>query len=569
MKINGARASDNMRLLVPCLIAAATLAAFLPALENGFVNWDDDVNFLNNPEYRGLGWNQLVWMFTTFHMSLYRPVTWVTFGMDYLLWGMEPFGYHLTSLVIHVANAVVFYRIARRLIGFAFEGAQESEMILLEISAGFAALLFSIHPLRVEAVVWLSARNDIVSGFFFLVSIYFYLGYAQPLQAGKTDFKFLTFAVLAYVLSLLSKGMGITLPAVLLLLDFYPLRRLGWERGSFFAKDPKKILLEKLPFILLAAAASVLALVGKQEYHILWSLKEYGAAARATQFLFGLAFYLWKTVAPWGLSPLYEVRGFEPSSWQFVASVSTVSLVGLIVLMTRKRWPAGPVSALYYATILAPVSGIAQFGKQAVADRYSYLACLGWALLLGGCLLGILQSRNKRRINRTIWSLGTAASALIVIWLGTLTWGQTRVWHDSEVLWKHAITLDQESSIAHNQLGNVLADRNALEEAIEQYRQALRINPANAGAQYNLAMALDDRGDLDGAIQHYEDTLRLDPTHAYAHNNLGAILFQRGELDRAIDHFQQALKARPELAQARDNLSRALAVRAKTEKAAP
>lgn len=558
-----AKAPINVRWLVPCIIGVATATVFLPALQNGFVNWDDDGNFLNNPNYRGLGWRQLGWMLTTFHMGPYQPLSWLTLGLDYLIWGMTPFGYHLTNLLLHAATAVVFYFVAARLLSLAFSSSREELFILL--GAGSAALLFALHPLRVESVAWVTERRDVLSGLFFLLAVRFYLEAATAKTAARYK-KWLALTLVVYVLSLLSKAVAVTLPVVLLVLDFYPLGRLGGTYRQWFTGTNRTVWIEKIPFVLLAAIAGWVALLGQYTSVAVRSLEQTSVPERVAQAVYGLVFYLRKTVAPAGISPLYQrPENFDPLDWPYLGSGIVVLGLTVALIALRRRWPAGLAAWGYYLALVLPVSGIVQAGPQLVADRYSYLSCLGWALLVGGGVVNLCACSEK---HGRMFAVATSLLVMLAtIALGSLAWRQTQVWHDTETLWRHAVTLDPESSIARNQLGNALADRGALDEAIEQYRQALRIRPGYAGAHYNLALALADRGDLERAMQQYEAAVRFDPVNANAHNNLGAILARRGELDAAIEHYQQALQIRPEFPEARDNLSRALAFRSEREQA--
>ncbi len=559
-------AATIWRWLVPCMIVATTATAFLPALQNGFVIWDDDINFLNNPHYRGLGWTELRWMFTTFLLGHYQPLSWMSWGLDYLIWGKDPFGYHLTNLCLHSANAVLFYFISRRLLEPVLHGLDRDGNLNLTMAAACAALLFAIHPLRVESVVWITERRDVLSAHFIFWTLICYFRAAASQDRGCGETRWLVGALAFYLLSLLSKAWGMTLPMLLLILDVYPLRRLDGNPASWFGPIARKVILEKAPFVVLAVIFAILAVFAQESAGAMASWERYPLSRRIAQAFYGIAFYLWKTLWPTGLSPLYESsEHLDLLNWPYLVSAVMVIGITAVLFGLRRRWPAGLAVWVCYVALIAPVSGIAQAGPQLVADRYSYLSCLGWALLAG---TGFVYLRCYCEKKRRVFGSGVLTVAVsVLIAMGFSTGKQTRVWHDTESLWRHTVTLDPNSSIARNQLGNALADRGALEEAIEQYQHALRIRPAHAGTHYNLAMALDDRGDLDGAMQHYEEAARLDPAHAHAHNNLGAILFQRGELEQAIDHFQQALSARPELAQARDNLSRALASRARTERA--
>src|SRR5713101_811196 len=243
--------------LVPLLVVLFTLTAFLPTLQNQFVNWDDAENFLENPHYRGLGWTHLRWMWTT-HWGHYIPLTWMTLGLDYLLWGMNPFGYHLTSLLLHTANAVVFFFVVRRLLTRALPNPSERGHALAG-SAGFAALVFAIHPLRVESVAWATERRGVLSGLFYLAAILVYLRACEREERGR-GWYWLSVAV--FVCALLSKSMVVNLPIVLLILDVYPLRRLGGDIG-WSSEAARRVYAEKIPFVLLAAAASAIAVMAQ------------------------------------------------------------------------------------------------------------------------------------------------------------------------------------------------------------------------------------------------------------------------------------------------------------------
>lgn len=552
--------------VIPLLIALPTVVAFLPALKNGFVSWDDYDNLLENPRYQGLDWMQLRWMFTTFHMSLYRPLTWVTLGLDHSLWGMNPFGYHLSSLIFHVANALLVYFVSLLLLRRAISSPSLPGEIPLRIASGFAALLFALHPLRVEAVAWISARNDLVSALFILATLLCYLRAA----AGEKRIWWLSLAVVIYALSLLSKASGMTLPMILIALDIYPLKRLG--PGKWFGSEGNKVWLEKVPFLLLGLGAAVIAVLAKQETGAMSSFAQYGLAHRLAQAVYGLAFYLWKTLLPVELSPLYELPiQFNPSDWHFILSGVVVLTITMVFLMARRRWPAALVSWACYVILLLPVLGVAQSGPQIVADRYSYLACLGWAMLAGAGMLHGWRLWVNGRIGPRLFISAAGLGAVILIGLGFMTWQQTQIWHDSETLWRHALAIAErsnfKSSVAHYNLGKTVGSRGNLEEAIEHYRQALLIDPGYAKAHNNLGNALFVRGEFDEAIEHFRQALKIDPAHAKAHYNLGAALASRGNSEEAIGHFRQAVRIDPAYVKAHYNLGVALARQGDLEEA--
>src|SRR5213078_4351825 len=274
--------------VAPLLVVLFTLAAFLPTLQNQFVNWDDDKNFSDNPHYRGLGWSHLRWMWTTFHVGHYIPLTWMTLGMDYLLWGMSPFGYHLTSLLLHATNAGVFYFLVLRILTFALSNRA------LALSAGFAALVFAIHPLRVESVAWATERRDVLSGLFYLLTILAYLRACERMDRGR---RWYWLSLALFICALLSKSMVVNLPVVLLILDVYPLRRLGGFMG-WWNPAVRRVYVEKIPFVLLAAAASVIAFKAQFLLQSTASLDQLSVLGRLAISAYGLSFYLWKMLLP-------------------------------------------------------------------------------------------------------------------------------------------------------------------------------------------------------------------------------------------------------------------------------
>src|SRR3989454_1065969 len=381
-----ASAQRWVRWLAPLLVALLTLTAFLPTLQNQFVSWDDDKNFLENPHYRGLGWTHLRWMWTT-HLGHYIPLTWMTLGLDYLLWGMNPLGYHLTNLLLHAANAVVFFFVVRRLLTRALPGPSERGHALA-VAAGVAALVFAIHPLRVESVAWATERRDVLSGLFYLLTILMYL---RAYESGARGRGWYWLAVAVFVCALLSKSMVVNLPVVLLILDVYPLRRLGGAIG-WWSEPARRVHLEKIPFVLLAAAASAIAVMAQSSVHAALSLAQLSMPRRLAISAYGLSFYVWKMVVPVNLSPFYERGLIDPWATPFLLSYGLVLAITAIVLALRRRVPGLPAAWVAYIVVLLPVLGIFQSGPQIAADRYTYLAGLGWAILAGAGLLSCWRS---------------------------------------------------------------------------------------------------------------------------------------------------------------------------------
>jgi tetratricopeptide (TPR) repeat protein len=577
---------------IPLGIFALTFLAFLPSLWNGFVDWDDPLNLTENPDYRGLGWSQLKWMFGGNNTNFYMPLTWLTYGLDYTLWGMNPAGYHLTSLILHALNACVFYFVALRLLRAAWRGefARDSA---LRAGAALAALLFALHPLRVESVVWATERRDVLSGLFYLLAILAYLRSLEPGAAATPRGRaWYWSAVAAGLCALLSKPMAVSLPVILVLLDIYPLRRLGFGPVSWLAPAARRVWLEKVPFVLCSAATSVVALLRLGELIDPTALPPVNWLGRFAVSVYALAFYLWKTLVPWSLSALYEQPlPLDPTAWPFVLSALAVAAVTVTAVSLRRRWPSLLTVWLTFVVVLLPVLGIIQIQSMIAADRYTYLACLGWALLAGGILASAIEAHAAGRLGKRAMALIALVALALPIGLGGLAWMQTRVWRDSETLWAHTVAVTP-SARAHLHWGRTLIREGKPDEAIPQLREALRLRPGYAFARFDLGVALEAQGDLPAAvdeyravlrdrpdvanvhyslgsalhrlgrpaeaIEQYEAALRLEPNFWPAHVNLGAALAAQGRLTEAVEHYRQALRANPRIAVAENNLGRTL-----------
>jgi len=537
----------------------ATLAAFWPSLGNGFIeNWDDDTNLLLNPHIRDLGWENLRWMLSAVHNSHYHPLTWLSYALDYSLWGMNPAGFHATSLLLHAANALLFYCLSLRLLKASGLSGERD----LPLAAGLCALLFGIHPLRVESVAWASERRDVLSGFFYLLTLLAYLRAEarvltpigncigrHGLRAQKAPGErpaLLALSLACYASSLLSKAIGVSLPAVLLLLDLYPLRRLPPRPREWLRGPLRGVLYEKIPFAALALGMGLIGLEAETPLGAMRPFSEYGVLQRLAAACYGLAFYLVKTLLPVGLAPLYPMpREINPLDWTFLASALLAGSLTLLFFLLRRRFPAGLAAWSFYLLALAPVLGLVRFGPQIAADRYSYLSCLGWALLAGPALL---RARALARL----------CALLAVTCLGLFTWRQTRVWRDSESLWTHAAASDPGNAVARNYLGNLRFQKGELAQAAGHYQEALRLDPGLAAAHNNLGNVLLALGREEEALAHYRQALRLSPGHWAAHYNMATALARKGRLKEAAAHYREELRINPGFERARLDLERVL-----------
>jgi len=525
------------------LVVLVTLATFVPALSNAFVNWDDTLNFLANPSYRGLGWPNLKWMFTAVHSGHYIPITWLTLGLDYLLWGMDPWGYHLTSVVLHAVNALFFYLVARRLLRAAL-GWQPSAG--LTCGAATTALLFAVHPLRVESVAWITERRDVVAGALTFLTVLAYIEGWERGERGRLSRRWHWTAVALFGLALLSKSIVVGLPVVLLALDYYPLRRTSAPMTGWW-----RLFTEKIPFLALSLAAGVLMLVIGLRRELLTTLEAVGLTERLAASAYGLTFYLWKTIVPWPLSPLYELHlPVRRLASMYLVAGAVVLGISAAVVVARRRWPAGLIAWLAYVILLLPVIGVFHNGNQVAADRYSYLACLGWALLGGAGVAWSWDAKGRGRITPRLGGLLLALAAVVIVGLAGLSTLQIRVWRDSETLWRHAVALDPTSAFAHFHLGDAFSAAGRAVEARAEFERALALLPdrlpnAKAAFHASLGLLLQRQGDLAGAEQNYRSALRYSDDNVIARDNLGVIQARRGELRSALESFVRVLQVAP------------------------
>ncbi|HNW44632.1 MAG TPA: tetratricopeptide repeat protein [Elusimicrobiales bacterium] len=544
--------------LAPLAAALLTCAVFLPSLGSGFVNWDDVEILVENLQYRGLGPAQLRWMFTTHLGGPYQPLSWLTYGFDYLLWGMNPFGYHLTNILLHALNAAVFCFLCLELFTLA-AGRAVLERTGLYLPACFAALFFSLHPLRVESVAWVTERRDVLSGLFYLLAVLFYI---QPRAAAAGAASFWRRHLLpltAFLLALLSKGMAVSLPAVLIILDVYPLRRLPAAPGQWFSRATRPVWLEKLPYLALAVIFGAVGYFGQLETGTIRTGQ--GFAARAADIFFSLAFYPWKTLLPFNLVPFFKLPGGLTGWPTLLAGIAVLGTTAALIIL-RRRWPAALAAWLCYLAALSPVSGLVKMGAQAAADRYSYLPCLGFAALAGAALWRLRSADNKK-----LQLAGTLAAVLVVAGLGALTVEQQKIWRSSEALWRHTLAINPEVEAAHNNLGLLLAAQGKAEEAAAHYQAALRLNPASATARTNIGVLLAGRGRYAEAAIYYLDAVSLDPGCYKARTNLCGVLPLLGRAAEAIPHCAASLKLKPDAAGLHNNLGIALASLGQLEQA--
>ena len=519
------------------VIAFVTIVAFMPALWADFVAWDDDYNFLANPHYRGLGWSQLAWMATTAWSGHWTPLTWLTLGLDWTLWGMDPFGYHLTSVLLHAANGALLFVVAARLLARAQPGASPADV---RWGAAVAALVFAIHPLRAESVVWVSERRDVLSGLFYLLTV---LAYLRAADAGpERRRRWLTLSVAFFVLAALSKAIVMSLPLVLLVLDVYPLRRLPTRWREATASRLRPLLLEKVPYAVVALAGAVVAFSFATEFN---TAAEYPLWARPAVFGYNLVFYLWKSTVPYGLSPLYEL----PSHWdirdpRLVVGLFLPLAVTLGLWVLRRRWPAGLATWSAYVITLAPVGGLAvHTGPQIAADRYTYLACLGTAVLAGA---GMCLVRRTERLPSSMRRLVAVGAATALAGLAALAWHQSEVWRDDIPLWEQAVAVDPSCARCQRSLGASRYAAGQASAAVDPLQRAIALRPDVPEFHADLGQVLLWLDRTMEALPHLERATQGFPNNPNLRTNLGAALVRAGRFDDGKRQLEAVLRHRPD-----------------------
>jgi protein O-mannosyl-transferase len=515
------------------IVFAAGIAAFIPTLSAGFVNWDDDVNFTTNPGFRGLGWANLRWMVTTTLMGHWIPLTWLTLGANYALGGLDPRGYHLVNVLVHAGAAGVFFLVARRLLAAALGDGGRA----VDLGAALAALVFGVHPLRVESVAWITERRDVLCALFYMLAVFAYL---RGVEGGRAlSGRWRALALAAFAASLLSKAMSMTLPATLVLLDVYPLRRLGlgWRR----------LVWEKLPFAVLGGLAALGALLSQSRGATWTGLEAYGLPARVSMSGYSFWFYPWKFVWPSGLSPLYELPArVDPLAPRFLGPLLAVVAVTVALLLLRRPWPAGLAAWAQSLIVLLPVSGLVHTGYQLAHDRYSYLSGLGLALLVGGGLTWALRMREAGRVGRPVTAALVAGSLLVVVGLGVGSWQQSRVWHDSETLWRSAIDVDPECMLCWNNLGHALLASGQHRGAERLFAKAISLRPERPGPWNNLGTALALQQRYREAEGPYAKAVELSGgAFRDAVSNLGRLYAVEGRYADAIPLLRRANAMKP------------------------
>jgi len=538
-----------------------------------FIHFDEEQYVTRNPHVlSGLTWEGVRWAFTSLEAGFWHPLTWLSLMLDHELYGMHAGGYHGTNVLLHLGNTLLLFWALMRMTGAPWR-------------SGMVAALFALHPLHVESVAWIAQRKDVLSTFFWMLTLLCYVRYVE--QPGRQ--RYLPVMVV-FILGLMSKPMLVTLPFILLLLDYWPLGRLRIESvmvtgvAKRFDKRPLLFLLkEKAPFFFMAFLFSALTFHAEQQAGALPSITELSFPVRAANAIISYTLYIYKMFWPTALAVFYP----HPGMWPLLQVVFSGLLLVLVTSLALLRWRSAPYLAagwFWYLGALLPVSGLVQVGSHGMADRYTYIPLIGLFII---CTWGAGDTFTAWKGIKRRLMVGLAAGIIITA-CTVLTWQQLQYWRNSITLFSHAIGVTRDNYLAHNNLGavfmtmgypeaaephfrtaltvlptyavannnlgNIMLGKERYDEAIEYFQKALQSNPAYNVVYRNLGDAYLRKGDCEKAISVYKKALTYDNRNAEIYNNMGATLVCRGELEKAQRQFETALRIKPDFAFAADNL---------------
>jgi tetratricopeptide (TPR) repeat protein len=525
---------------IAIFLVLLTFAVYWRATNNQFVNMDDPGFVTENSHVlTGFTINNIRWAFSTTEMGNWNPVTWFSHMADCQLFDLNPRWHHLTSVAIHIANTVLLFFLLSRMTGSLWQSA-------------FVAALFAIHPLHVESVAWVAERKDVLSTLFFMLTLVAYNWYLEHPVIARYMLVFGLFA-----LGLMAKPMLVTLPFVLLLLDYWPLGRYAYGETAVAAgyKGGKQcgksvitgIVLEKVPLIILSAIFSIVTIYAQKATGTLIPVNYEPISMRLSNALVAYVRYIGKMIWPANLAVIYPFPHQVPV-WQVCCAVVVLTCMTVIAVRKMRKYPFKIVGWLWFIGTLLPVIGLVQVGSQAMADRYTYIPLIGLFIAIAW---GAGEYADKRRSTRIVLSM----LALVIIGaFASETWRQVGVWRNSIELFRHTIRVTRDNAIAHVNLGYALDEIGRSSEAMEHFSEAVRSNPNNYIAQGDLANMLSRSGNTAEAINHYRIALGINPADPLLQKNLGLCLLKQGNSTEAIVHFYNALKLRPDDADIQYNL---------------
>ncbi|MBW2645343.1 MAG: tetratricopeptide repeat protein [Deltaproteobacteria bacterium] len=527
---------NRSKLIVCLLLVLATISVFWQVRNHDFVNYDDHKYVTDNRHVQaGLTWEGTTWAFTTFHASNWHPLTWLSHMLDCQIYGLNAGGHHLTNLLFHLTNTLLLFLILNRMTGALWRSA-------------FVAAIFALHPLHVESVAWVAERKDVLSTFFWMLTMWAYIRYAER-PGGKTYL----LVVLFFALGLMAKPMLVTLPFVLLLMDYWPLGRLrlgqsNKDRWLNIKETPAiRLIWEKVPLFALTAVSSVVTFYAQQAGGSVAALDKLPLNARIANGLVSYVSYTGKMIWPSQLAVFYPHEDMV-ALWQAAGAGLLLACISILVICVARRFQSLAVGWLWYLGTLVPVIGIIQVGEQAMADRYTYVPLIGLFIMIAWGVGDLAARWHYRRI-----ILSTFTGILLLV-LMTGTWLQIRHWQNSITLFEHALDVTTNNFVAHYNLGEALEDNGRLEEAIGHFHKALQIKPNNAKAYYSIGTVYGKLGNYKKALSVLKQAIFLKPDYAEAYTNLGAVYGGMNLYSKAVWALKEAVRLNPDDKVAQQNL---------------
>jgi tetratricopeptide (TPR) repeat protein len=524
--------------LIILLLVLLTVLTFNRVIGHQFTHYDDNQYVTENQHVlQGINLRSITWAFTATYAANWHPLTWISHMLDCQLYGTAPWGHHLTNLLLHLANTILLFLLLQYMTGSIWRSA-------------FVAALFGIHPLHVESVAWVAERKDLLSTLFFMLTLFSYVRYTK-----RPGIKYYLPVLLLYALGLMAKPMLVTLPLILLLLDFWPLDRIAAKR------DCRKCIVEKIPLLLLALGSCIITFIAQRKGGAVLPLEQYSIGVRLANSTVAYLSYILKTILPVKLAVFYPHPGEHLPFWLVLASaLSLLGLTALAALRTR-RAPYLTVGWFWYLISLLPVIGLVQVGGQAMADRYTYIPLIGLFIALAWYVNARLAEFKTTRLPFTARHLFASIAGFILLTLAICARIQTNYWQNDEALFRRAIAVTQNNYIAYNNLGNALLQKNRTDEAIKCYKKATEISPGFKLAYINLGNLLIIKKSYDEAFEALQRAVMIDPTDAAAHCKLGTLFYETDNSAAAEREYRLAMKLDPGYAPAYQGLGDIMADR--------
>jgi len=523
-----AAATSGERYITPLLIVI-TLIVFWPVQNHGFLTLDDDAYVYDNPHVTtGLTVANISWALTATHAYNWHPVTWISHMLDVQIYGLDAGGHHRTNLLLHIANVLLVFLLLKKITGRPWR-------------SGFVSALFAIHPLHVESVAWVAERKELVCAFFMLLTILAYARYAR-----KQDASSYVPVVLFYALGLMSKPMLVTLPLLLLLLDYWPLARMGSAGASTL-----RLVAEKAPMFLLAGASSIVTFMAQKSGGAVMNLSGYPLDLRIENALLSYARYMGKMLWPSGLALPYPYPDGGVRVWQVAGASIVLALATYAAIREARRFPYFFVGWSWYLVGLIPVIGLVQVGGQAIADRYTYIPLIGLFVIIAWGA-GDLSKRIEARYRRLGGAFGSVMpsmavpAAIVIVLLSICARVQLGYWRDGVTLYTHTLAVTGDNYLAHNQLGVACGAAGDPRRAAGEFRKAIELAPDYALAHYNLGGTLVENGKVSEAVAEYQKAIELAPSFYRTYDNLGYALVKLGKIDQAEDAYRDAIRFEPQ-----------------------